>query len=143
MNKNILTLTVAFFVFFVVSPSCAEETTEELLQVAQLEKIQLPAPIPSFRPGEGYFWGWISETGDWEQIKLGIPPSPQNRYFKDLPALPKGYVWGWDTAQMRWVWLRIKDGNLVIMRMKFKDHLGNLYFKEIAKPSPMPVELQD
>ncbi len=143
MNKNIRTMAVVFFVLFVVSSLCAEETTEELLQVAQLEKIQLPAPIPSYAPKEGYFWGWISEKGAWEQIKLAIPPSPQNSYLKDLPALPEGYVWGWDTAQMRWVWLRVKNGNLVIMRMKFKDQLGNLHFKEIAKPSPMPIELQD
>ncbi len=143
MNKNIITLAVVFFVLFVVSPSYAEETTEELLQVAQLEKIQLPTPIPSFTPKEGYFWGWISEKGAWEQIKLGIPPSPQSGYLKDLPALPKRYVWGWDTAQMRWIWLRVKDDNLVIMRIKFKDQLGNLYFKEVARPSPMPIELQD
>ena len=141
MNKNIITLVVVSFVLFVVSPLCAEETAGELLQVAQVEKIQLPTPIPSFAPKEGYFWGWISETGDWEQIKLSVPPSPQNKYFKDLPALPKGYVWGWDTAQMRWAWLRVKDGNLIIMRMKFKDQLGDLHFKEVAKPSPMPIEL--
>ncbi len=143
MRKNIITLVVVSFVLFVVLPLSAEETTEELLQVAQLEEIQLPTPIPSFTPKEGYFWGWISETGDWEQIKLSVPPSPQNKYFKDLPELPKGYVWGWDAAQMRWVWLRVKDGNLVIMRIKFKDHLGESHFKEVTKPSPIPIELQD
>jgi hypothetical protein len=48
MNKNIITLAVVFFALFVVSPSYADETTEGLLQVAQLGKIPLPTPIPSF-----------------------------------------------------------------------------------------------
>lgn len=143
MNKNIITQAIIFFALFVVQPAYAEETTGDFLQVAQLEKIQLPTPIPSFAPKKGYAWGWISEKGAWEQIKLGISLSPQNSYLKDLPALPKGYVWGWDTAQMRWVWLRVKDGDLVIMRMKFKDQFGNWYFKEVTIPSPIPIELQD
>ena len=112
----------------------------EFLQVAQLEKIPLPTPIPSFAPKEGYFWGWISERGAWEQVKLGVAPPTQSIFMKDLPALPKGYVWGWDNSQMRWTWLKVKNGDLVIMRMKFKDKLGNWYWKEVTRSSPVAVE---
>lgn len=127
-----------------VTPLSGGESTivfsGELLQVAQLERAPLPTPIPSFAPKEGYFWGWISENGAWEQVKLGTAPPTHSIFMKDLPSLPKSYVWGWDDAQKRWVWLKVKDGDLVVMRMKYKDKLGNWYWKEVTRSSPMAVE---
>ena len=124
-----------------VTPLSGEESTivssGELLQVAQLEKAPMPTPIPSFAPKEGYFWGWVSEKGAWEQVKLGTAPPTHSIFMKDLPSLPKGYVWGWDDAQKRWVWLRVKDGDLVVMRVKYKDKLGNWYWKEVTRSSPV------
>ncbi len=119
---------------FVISPAYAEETTPET--------IQLPTPIPSYAPKEGYFWGWFPEKG-WEQVKLGTVP-PTHKILKiSMPIPPKGYVWGWDEAQMRYVWLKVKDGDLVIQRIKFKDRLGNWYWKEVTRPFPVPIELHD
>ncbi len=127
-----------------VTPLSGEESTivssGELLQVAQLEIAPLPTPIPSFAPKEGYFWGWVSEKGAWEQVQLGTAPPTHSIFMKDLPSLPKGYVWGWDDAQKRWVWLRVKDGDLVVMRAKFKDKLGNWYWKEVTRSSPVDIE---
>jgi hypothetical protein len=127
-----------------VTPLSGEESTivssGELLQVAQLVRAPLPTPIPSFAPKDDYFWGWVSEKGAWEQVKLGTAPPTHSIFMKDLPSLPKGYVWGWDDAQKRWVWLRVKNGDLVVMRIKFKDKLGNWYWKEVTRSSPMAVE---
>jgi hypothetical protein len=127
-----------------VKPLNSNESTivpsGELLQVAQLENIPLPTPIPSSAPKEGYFWGWVSEKGAWEQVKLGTAPPTQSILMKDLPALPRGYVWGWDESQMRWVWLKVKEGDIVLMRAKVKDSLGNWYWEDVTKSSPVALE---
>ena len=135
MKKTALILFIVF-----ISVSCAPlnskqstiDSPGELLQVAQLEKVPLPAPIPSFEPEEDYFWGWIPEKAAWEQVKLGVAPPTQSILMKDLSALPKGYVWGWDETQIRWVWLKVKDGGIVIERIKIKEILGNWYWKDVT-----------
>ena len=133
-----ITASILFIVF--ISVSCAPlnskqstvDSSGEFFQGAPLEKVTLPAPIPSFEPEEGYFWGWIPEISAWEEVKLGVAPPTQSILMKDLSPLPKGYKWGWDQAQIRWVWLKAKDGGIVIERVKFKDRLGNWYWKEVT-----------
>jgi hypothetical protein len=122
MKKTALILCIV-----IICASCAPLE----MRVAQLEKVPLPAPIPSFEPREGYFWGWIPEKDAWEQVKLGVAPPTHSILMKDLSVLPKGYVWGWDETQMRWVWLKVKDGGIVIKRIKYKDRLGNWYWKDV------------
>ncbi len=135
MKKTALILFILF-----ICVSCAPlgstqstiDSTQELLQDSQLDKVPLPAPVPSFEPGEGYFWGWVPEKSSWEEIKLGVAPPTQSILMEDLSRLPKGYEWGWDEAQMRWVWLKVKDGEIVIKRTKYKDRLGNWYWKDVT-----------
>ena len=134
MKKVAITLAIVLLTLFVISPAYAEETTPET--------IQRPTPIPSDAPKESYFWGWFLEKG-WEEVKLGTVPATHKILKESMPRPPKGYVWGWDEAQMRYVWLKVKDGKLVIRRIKFKDRLGNWYWKELAISSPFPVERQD
>ncbi len=39
--------------------------------------------------------------------------------------------------------MRVKDGDLLFQRIKFKDKLGNWYWKQVTRPSPIPIEIQD
>lgn len=135
MKKTALILFIVFISVGCAPLSSKQSTLDspgELLQVDQLEKVPLPAPVPSFEPGEGYFWGWIPGKTAWEQVKLGVAPPTQSILMKDLSRLPKGYEWGWDETQMRWVWLKVKDGGIVIERTKYKDRLGNWYWKDVT-----------
>ncbi len=131
-----LVLLFLFVGISVVQPAYAEETTPET--------IKLPTHMPSYALlKEGYFWGWFPEKGAWEQVKPGTVP-PAHKILKiSMPILPKGFVWGWDEAQMRYIWLRVKDGALVVQRVKHEDRLGNWYWKEVTRPSPVAIELQD
>ena len=45
-------------------------------------------------------------------------------------------------AQIRWVWMRVKGYDLVFQRIKFKDKLGDWYWKEVTRLSPVPTKFK-
>ncbi|MFQ5900567.1 MAG: hypothetical protein ACE5IH_03310 [Thermodesulfobacteriota bacterium] len=109
----------------------------ELIRVAQIEDSATSTLTPPMvAPNEGMFWGWVPARGAWEEITLGVTTTKPPTI-----AIPNGFAWGWDTNQNTWSWIKLKDGNIVVMMERFQDKLGNWYWREVTKPLPSGIKI--